>query len=131
MAHALSGYDGQCAHIHGHSYILYVTVQGHPEADPASPKYGMVIDFTELKQTVRRLIIDRLDHALLLRHDAPLAGELQGVYEKIVQVPYQPTCENMVQDFAAILQAALPQQVSLHSIRLHETATSYAEWTAY
>jgi 6-pyruvoyl-tetrahydropterin synthase len=32
----------------------------------------MVIDFTELKQTVRRLIIDRLDHALLLRHDAPL-----------------------------------------------------------
>lgn len=128
MAHALSGYDGQCSHIHGHSYILYVTVQGLPETDVASPKYGMVIDFTELKQAVNRLIIDRLDHALLLRHDAPLAGELQKTYEKIVQTPYQPTCENMVQDFAAILQTALPPRISLYSVRLHETATSYAEW---
>ncbi|MDR2362551.1 MAG: 6-carboxytetrahydropterin synthase [Prevotellaceae bacterium] len=128
MAHALSGYDGQCAHIHGHTYILYVTVQGRPETDPASPKYGMVLDFSELKQTVHRLIIDRLDHALLLRYDAPLAKELQAAYKKIVQTPYQPTCENMVLDFAAILQSALPGHVVLHSIRLHETATSYAEW---
>jgi 6-pyruvoyltetrahydropterin/6-carboxytetrahydropterin synthase len=129
MAHALPGYDGLCRHIHGHSYVLYVTVKGTPEADATHPKYGMVMDFTELKATVHRLIIERLDHALLLRDDAPLANELQAAYRRIVKVPYQPTCENMVTDFAQILRAALPEHIALHSVRLHETATSYAEWT--
>ena len=128
MAHALPGYDGKCRHIHGHSYILYVTVKGEPESDPAHPKYGMVMDFTELKSIVIRLIIDRLDHALLLRHDAPLAAELTAAYGKVVTVPWQPTCENMVIAFAETLQAALPAQVSLHGIRLYETANSFAEW---
>jgi 6-pyruvoyltetrahydropterin/6-carboxytetrahydropterin synthase len=130
MAHSLPGYDGKCRHIHGHSYQLFVTVKGIPEQNPNNPKYGMVMDFTELKGIVNRLIVDRLDHALLLRHDAPLTRELQEAYAKVVTVPYQPTCENMVLDFAAILQEALPQSVALHSIRLHETATSYAEWIA-
>ncbi|MDR2359587.1 MAG: 6-carboxytetrahydropterin synthase [Prevotellaceae bacterium] len=128
MAHALPGYDGKCRHIHGHSYILYVTVKGVPESDPVHPKYGMVMDFTELKSIVHRQIIDRLDHALLLRCDAPVAAELAAAYEKVETVPYQPTCENMVIAFAETLQAALPGRVSLHSIRLCETATSYAEW---
>ena len=38
------------------------------------------------------------------------------------------TCENMLVDFAERLQKALPSKVELHSLRLHETATSYAEW---
>jgi 6-pyruvoyltetrahydropterin/6-carboxytetrahydropterin synthase len=126
-AHALVGYHGKCRHIHGHSYILFVTVQGAPETNPAKPTCGMVMDFTELKKIVHEQLIDRLDHALLLRHDAPLAAELSAAYEKIVRVPYQPTCENMVADFAATLQAALPDRVKLHSLRLHETATSYVE----
>ncbi len=130
MAHALPGYDGKCRYIHGHSYILYVTVKGTPESDETSPKYGMVMDFTELKSIVNKLIVDRLDHALVLRYDAPLADELQHAYDKIVKVPYQPTCENMVTDFAEALQEALPDSVLLHSVRLHETATSYAEWVA-
>jgi len=128
MAHALPGYDGKCRHIHGHSYVLYVTVKGVPEPDKTNPKYGMVMDFTELKTIVHTLLIDKLDHALLLRDDAPLAGELQQAYGNVVTVPYQPTCENMVSDFAKVLQGALPRNVSLHSVRLHETATSYAEW---
>ena len=39
MAHSLSGYDGACREIHGHSYKLFVTVQGEPNADPNNPKY--------------------------------------------------------------------------------------------
>ena len=59
MAHSLSGYDGACREIHGHSYKLFVTVQGEPNADPNNPKYGMVMDFGELKRIVGRLIVDR------------------------------------------------------------------------
>ena len=50
MAHALWNYDGACKNIHGHSYKLFVTVIGEPDPDEESPKYGMVIDFTDLKE---------------------------------------------------------------------------------
>ena len=70
MAHSLSGYDGACREIHGHSYKLFVTVQGEPNADPNNPKYGMVMDFGELKRIVGRLIVDRYDHALVVRRTA-------------------------------------------------------------
>jgi 6-pyruvoyltetrahydropterin/6-carboxytetrahydropterin synthase len=45
-------------------------------------------------------------------------------------VDYQPTCENMLADFAERLLEALPDEVELYSLRLHETATSFAEWYA-
>ena len=45
-------------------------------------------------------------------------------------VDYQPTCENMVIDFAQKIQGALPENLKLHHIKLHETATSFAEWYA-
>jgi len=130
MAHALVGYDGMCRYIHGHSYILYVTVKGQPESDAANPKYGMVMDFSELKKTINQFVIERFDHALLLRFDAPLADELEKAYDKVIKVPYQPTCENIVIDIAEKLQATLPKTISLCKLKLHETSTSYAEWVA-
>ena len=130
MAHALVGYDGKCRYIHGHSYTLHVTVKGEPEADANNPKQGMVMDFSELKNIINKLVIERFDHALLLRFDAPLADELEKAYDKVIKVSYQPTCENIVTDIAEELQAALPETISLCKIKLHETATSYAEWVA-
>ena len=37
--HALYGYDGKCKNIHGHSYKLFVTVQGTPITDSSHVKY--------------------------------------------------------------------------------------------
>lgn len=131
-AHALWEYDGPCRNIHGHSYLLYVTVKGTPNAEPGHPKQGMLIDFSVLKRIVNDLIINPMDHALLVNANTPHAELTRGVemFGKIVAVPYQPTCENMVCDFADRIRKALPEGVSLHSIRLHETATAYAEWFA-
>ncbi len=47
--HALYGYDGKCKNVHGHSYRLDVTVIGSPITDSSNVKYGMVIDFSDLK----------------------------------------------------------------------------------
>ena len=43
---------------------------------------------------------------------------------------WQPTCENLLSDFAARIAPRLPAGVTLHALRLYETATSYAEWYA-
>ena len=130
-AHSLEGYDGLCREIHGHSYRLFVTVKGEPESNEASPKLGMVMDFGILKRIVNEQIVERLDHSFIMRRTAEaeeVADVLSYRFSKVVMTDYQPTCENMLADFAARLQKALPSNVELHSLRLHETATSYAEW---
>ena len=129
----LEGYDGLCREIHGHSYRLFVTVKGEPMSDPESPKLGMVMDFGILKRIVNEQIVDRLDHAFMMRN-TPNAEEvilaLGSSFSKVVLTDYQPTCENMLSDFAERLLGALPEEVELCSLRLHETATSFAEWYA-
>ena len=128
-AHALDGYDGPCREIHGHSYRLFVTVKGRPKDDPSNPKYGMVIDFGDLKRIVAEQIVGRYDHALVMRRtesNAGLVEALRSRYSKLEVTDYQPTCENMVADFAARIAARLPEGVTLHGVRLHETATSFA-----
>lgn len=131
-AHALGGYDGPCREIHGHSYRLFVTIKGRPSTDPQDPKQGMVMDFGVLKKIVNEEIISQLDHALVLRStsDEKLRNILAEQFENVVEVDYQPTCENMLEDFARRILARLPEGVTLHSLRLHETASSYAEWFA-
>jgi 6-pyruvoyltetrahydropterin/6-carboxytetrahydropterin synthase len=132
MAHALYGYDGPCKNIHGHSYELEVTVGGKPLNDPSHPKHGMIMDFTDLKAIVKEQIVDRHDHALLLNGNSPHKDipQLDSNFEKVVFTNYQPTCENMLVDFVSRVRKLLPANVSLISMKLKETPTSYAEWHA-
>ncbi len=131
-AHALKGYDGLCKHIHGHSYELIVTVIGNVIDDKESVKLGMVIDFGDLKRIVNETIVNKLDHALVIRKESltdPMNINAE-YFGKTIFVDYQPTSENMIVDFAQRLQAALPSHLKLHHLRLRETANSYAEWYA-
>ncbi|MFI3314895.1 MAG: 6-carboxytetrahydropterin synthase [Rikenellaceae bacterium] len=133
MAHALSNYDGHCRHVHGHSYKLFVTVIGVPISDVNHPKLGMVIDFGELKKIVNSEIIERYDHALVLAENdktKAIYEMLESNFGKVKLVDYQPTCENMISRFATAISTKLPSNVELHSLKLHETATSYAQWFA-
>ncbi|CEN38820.1 6-carboxytetrahydropterin synthase QueD [Capnocytophaga cynodegmi] len=131
--HALYGYDGKCKNLHGHSYKLHVTVVGKPINDPNNVKYGMVIDFGDLKRIVKQEIIDEFDHAMIFNANSPhleLANELKAKGHHIILVDYQPTSENLVADFANRIKKYLPENVALFSLRLQETESSYAEWFA-
>lgn len=131
--HALYGYDGKCRNVHGHSYKLSVTVLGEPIADSNHVKYGMVIDFTDLKKIVQEEIVDVFDHATVFNQNTPhveLARELEKRGHQIILVEYQPTSEMMLVDFAQRIRQRLPQNIRLKSLKLRETNTSYAEWHA-
>ena len=131
-AHALKGYDGPCRNVHGHSYELSVTVIGIPVSDTRSAKLGMVMDFGDLKKIIKKQIVDPFDHALLLNSELS-QEELENFGEpftNIVFLPYQPTIENFLLDFAKRIRDLLPPDVELHSMRLRETASCYAEWFA-
>ncbi len=131
--HALYGYDGKCKNVHGHSYKLSVTVIGSPITDTNNVKYGMVIDFGDLKKIVKEDIVDVFDHATVFNKNTPhleLALELQKRGHDVILVDYQPTSEMMVIDFAEKIKKRLPENIKLHAIKLQETETSFAEWFA-
>jgi 6-pyruvoyltetrahydropterin/6-carboxytetrahydropterin synthase len=87
---------------HGHNYEIEVSVEG--EVDPES---GMVIDLKELKQIMRRTVIDRVDHRNL-NEDVDF---LRGVI---------PTAENLARCFWQQLEPAITRG-RLYQIVLHET----------
>ncbi len=132
MAHALLGYDGSCKYVHGHSYGLSVTVIGNPIENDKDPKLGMVIDFGDLKKIVWETVISEFDHALVINSKSPMERlkNSNEMFDKVIQVDFQPTSENLVSYYADRISDKLPNGLKLHNLTLRETATSYAEWYA-
>ena len=128
MAHALHGYDGLCANIHGHSYRLWVTVRGNVKKENKHIKDGMVIDFMDLKSIIKPTIINKYDHSLVLNANSPHANLDLSAFDKVYYLPYQPTSENLVSDFANSITSLLPENVELLKVVLSETVSSFAEW---
>lgn len=110
-AHYLPGHDGKCQNLHGHTYFLDVTVGRPGGLIQGGSSDGMVIDFSDLKSIIGKLVVDPLDHQCL--------NEL---------LPYRPTAENMANHFFDVLSSALASyEIELVRIRLWETPDSYAE----
>jgi len=132
MAHALWHYDGLCKNLHGHSYILRVTVKGPINKNTSDAKLGMVIDFGDLKQLVNQNVVKLFDHSVVLNKDmnVPELNNIDELFDRIHYLPFQPTAENLVCYFAKIIKDKLPKEIELISVRLNETANSFAEWLA-
>lgn len=129
MAHALSDHDGACAGIHGHSYVLDITLEGVPMNDPGHPKDGLVIDFADLKRIVQHAVIDRYDHALVLHERERMNTALDAaLFARMVFTPWQPSCENLLLDIVDRLLPVIGTPLRLYHVCLQETATSRAEW---
>ena len=129
-AHALYNYDGKCSRLHGHSYKFFVTIKGSPIEDENNPKLGMVMDFGMLKQIVNQQIIDLYDHSVMFyqKSEESALKDSSAIFKNTHVFDFQPTCENLIIYFAEKLKNQLPKNVKLHSLKLYETATSFAEW---
>ncbi len=128
MAHAIEGYIGACKNIHGHSYELHVTVSSKENQNEYIQGLGMEIDFKEIKQKVKTLIIEKLDHALVLsktymdKHPNMIKQENLLIWE------IEPTAENILIYIMKILTNHFSNEVKLVKLKLYETKDSYAEW---
>ena len=90
----------------------------------------MILDFDVLKSIVKPEIINKYDHSLVLNANSPHSEIDLSAFEKVFFLPYQPTSENLVADFALKIKSKLPKGVELTKVVLSETATSYAEWNS-
>jgi 6-pyruvoyltetrahydropterin/6-carboxytetrahydropterin synthase len=125
-AHALKNYNGHCKNIHGHSYKLHVTIKGNIVAED-----GMLIDFGDLKHLVQKALISTYDHSLILKDDDQMVlSGIGSITRNLIVLPFNPTSENLIINFAEIISDVLPENISLHHLKLYETETSFTEWYA-
>jgi len=133
-SHVLPKHTGKCSRLHGHSWVLTVSVQG-----PVNTKTGFVVDYGDLKALVDKEVIERLDHTHLGQYKAIHSipeGELIADHLSIKgQCPFgwafYPSSENLVIAVGKLLQPLvkeLSNGVTLHQVELEETCTSRAIW---
>src|SRR5437667_8964526 len=73
-AHHLPGHRGKCAHLHGHSYRLEVTIRGPIKDMPGESDHGMVMDFGDLS----RYHLTISGREKLIRWENPFCSEREG-----------------------------------------------------
>jgi 6-pyruvoyltetrahydropterin/6-carboxytetrahydropterin synthase len=129
-AHAIYGYQGPCAHIHGHSYELHVRVAAEENEAEYIGGTGIIIDFKDLKALVQTAVIKKLDHKLVLSREYLAATTNSFAEQEVVIFDAEPTAENLLIYIRKEIQNLFPENIRLRSLTLWETRDSYAEWFA-
>ena len=128
-AHAIYGYDGPCKYIHGHSYVLHVTVASSVAGnEDFIKKPGFVVDFKLLKKIVQETIVQKLDHRLILSKEYLNANPTLKSQENMEVWEMEPSAENILFFSKKTIDKALPEGIKLVRLRIYETADSFAEW---
>lgn len=121
-AHVLTNHGGQCKNLHGHTYRVIVEVAEGAE------DHDMVIDFKDLKQVIRDVILERFDHAFIFDEASVSECEIAAVIAKhgmrSVGLPFRSTAENLAHYFFKELSA----RVNVASVKVYETPESCAEY---
>lgn len=128
-AHAIHGYEGQCKHIHGHSYELHVTFATKMDTEKYIPGPGFIIDFKEIKKIVKNEIIVNFDHKLILSKQYIKDNNYIVNPENIVIWEMEPTVENLLLFIKEVISQLIPSHIELDNLIMYETKDSYAQWT--
>lgn len=123
-SHILPKHPGKCSRLHGHSWVLHVSVEG-----PVNPETGFVVDYADISAVVKPLI-ERLDHRHLGQWNFLGEFDLGGNPEEEFAVPglpreFYPSSENLLWWIGAQL---LPH-LQWSELSLEETCTSLAVLT--
>jgi len=110
-AHHLPNHTGLCKFLHGHTYILEVTVGAGDAGLELFHEQGFFIDLKYLKDLVGD-VLDRYDHTDLNK-----------------EIDTNPTAERLVMRLWGDIQANLPESVELVKLRLNETPNGWVTYT--
>lgn len=125
-AHFLAGYDGKCANLHGHHWVIEVEA-GQESLQAEGEKRGMVLDFGDLKKAVRALA-DRFDHATIYEEGTLRPATLAAFAEegfRVIAVPYRPTAEHFARAFFETLTA---EGLPVRRVTVYETPENGASY---
>lgn len=116
--HRLLNYEGKCRHLHGHNGRIEVDIEL-----PTLDGRGMVLDFSDIKRTLKQWIDETLDHRLILAKNDPLVPVLRERGEVFVTMDNNPTAENVAK---MVFDYARAHGLPVSAVRLWETPSSCA-----
>lgn len=138
--HRVRGHENKCAHLHGHNYVVEVTVSLPIQK---SDNIGRVVDFSVLKDRVGTWIDHYWDHGFIfVKGDIETWMALQSFNQtnlassrpftqKQFEMPCNPTAENMALYLATLIIPDLLQdtQLRVEGVTVWETETCKGTWT--
>lgn len=127
MAHRLPCHDGKCHNLHGHDYILEVTLSGN-ELQIEGTSSGMLIDFKNLKEILNDRIVDVLDHGCMISTNDHVMMNffIKNPDMKHTIVSVSPTAEAIAEWCYYRLEGEFPQTIV--KIRIYESPDSWADY---
>ena len=137
-AHMLSGYDGGCGSLHGHSYKLELTITC-PESVRTHNSFGFIIDFKNLNKILKDNVPD---HMFMYNKNTAVdsaEGQIVSILKKnnlnVWAFSDYPSAENMSKElalnFQSVFDSTYPElQLKVTELRLWETTNSFAIWKA-
>lgn len=133
--HRIPDHASQCKHLHGHRYVIEITLTGDIIQADGNPANGMVMDFGDIKRIAKAHLVDLWDHAFLAyRGDTPIVDFLASLPgHKTVLLDAVPTAENLVVIAFRLLDAqyrdTFGNHLRLERVRLYETPNCWADAT--
>jgi 6-pyruvoyltetrahydropterin/6-carboxytetrahydropterin synthase len=118
--HRLLNYDGKCKYLHGHNGRVVISLEGEK-----LDERGMLVDFTDIKRSLRGWIDNELDHRMILHRDDPILPFLQQHQQPVYVIPHNPTAENIAR---LIFEYAKEQGFPVVEVVLWETRNSKAAY---
>ena len=131
--HRIPDHKSQCRHLHGHRYVLEVTLAGNIIERPGDPANGMVMDFSDVKSLANEHVVAKWDHAFLVYSgDSAVVDFLSTIPgHKTVTLDRIPTAENLADEAFRILDAVYRDtygnDLRLERVRLYETPNCWAD----
>lgn len=102
--HRVYGHENKCAHLHGHNYRFWF----HVEPDKGLDKLGRVLDFSVIKSKLCEWLEKNFDHKFIIWDEDPIVKVLaQQDPEGVVEVPFNPTAENIAQYMVRVIAPRL------------------------
>lgn len=127
--HRVMGHENVCANIHGHNYMVEVTVSA-PTVGQGTDQIGRVVDFGVLKSVCQSWLDDKMDHAFIYAiNDGLVSCMFYAIKERAKRIdtregadweskqyimPANPTAENIAQELCARFQMLLIQDAYKH-----------------
>lgn len=118
--HRLLNYSGKCRKLHGHNGTAVIVLEG-AELDDR----GMLVDFSDIKSSLRTWIDEELDHKMILNREDPTIPFLQELQEPIFIIDENPTAETIAK---LIYQQAKKEGFPIKEVTLWETPKSFATY---
>ena len=131
--HRIPNHKSSCRNLHGHRYAIEVSLSGDIIQEENESDFGMVIDFKDAKELVKKTIVDPWDHAFIVyEKDFEVLDFLNSLpNHKTVILSMVPTAENMALIAFEMLEKAFNlkfnNKIKPHRVRLYETPNNWAD----